>query len=205
MALRPPRSHGWRDCWRALVVGARMMTGKEPHHDLRPEGRRLLRGRIQDCRRRRAFDLDPTDRGTRHPTLPRADAVRLVRAGRSAGLSEITQRRSRVLRTFPCFVPPCLPPRPSTRQSARSGCMKSNTTASGASLIVSSRFAHATICARAACASASPHYDPDSRRSHGRRGLSLSLAGLLLMGLELASLPLAKCCVARNAIERCTA
>jgi hypothetical protein len=74
-----------------------------------------------------------------------------------------------------------------------------------ASLIVSSRFAHATICARAACASASPHYDPDSRRSHGRRGLSLSLAGLLLMGLELASLPLAECCVARNAIERCTA
>jgi hypothetical protein len=54
-------------------------------------------------------------------------------------------------------------------------------------------------------ASASPHYDPDSRRSHGRRSLSLSLAGLLLMGLELASLPLAKCCVARNAIERCTA
>jgi hypothetical protein len=28
MALRPPRCHGWRDCWAALVVVAWVMTGK---------------------------------------------------------------------------------------------------------------------------------------------------------------------------------
>jgi hypothetical protein len=30
VALRPPRCHGWRDCWGALVVGARKpMTIRE--------------------------------------------------------------------------------------------------------------------------------------------------------------------------------
>lgn len=41
--------------------------------------------------------------------------------------------------------------------------------------------------------SASPNYDPDSRRGHCRSGLSLGSVGLFLTGLELASLELANC------------
>jgi DNA-directed RNA polymerase subunit RPC12/RpoP len=52
-----------------------------PHHDLRPEGRRHLRCRVQDVHWQNARYPDPAQRGARRPALPRVDAVRVVRAG----------------------------------------------------------------------------------------------------------------------------
>jgi hypothetical protein len=53
----------------------------------------------------------------------------------------------------------------------------------------------------AAIASASPNYDPDSRRSHGRCGLNLGPVSLFLTGLELARLELADCRIASGTIK----
>jgi hypothetical protein len=38
--------------------------GQKPHHDLRAQGRRHLRRRVQNSRRRDARELDPEDRAT---------------------------------------------------------------------------------------------------------------------------------------------
>jgi len=69
--------------------------GQEPHHDLRPEGRRHLRRRVHDQRGRHPVDLDPENRGARDPAFPRADAIRTFRArcccrvrGRSASTGQ---------------------------------------------------------------------------------------------------------------------
>jgi hypothetical protein len=51
-------------------------------------------------------------------------------------------------------------------------------------------------------ASASPNDDPNSRRSHGRCGLSLGLVSLFLTGLELASLEMASCRIESGTIKR---
>jgi len=58
---------------------------QEPHHDLRPERRRHIRGRVQDRQGRVARDLGAEDRGGRDRALPGADAVRSVRAECRAG------------------------------------------------------------------------------------------------------------------------
>jgi hypothetical protein len=63
--LRRPHDNGWQ----------------RSDHDLRPEGRRPIRHRIQDGRRRGDGDLNPENLGRSDPALSRADALRTVRAG----------------------------------------------------------------------------------------------------------------------------
>ena len=55
--------------------------GQESDHDLRPEGRRHIRGRIQDGCRPGDGDLHPENRGRSDPALSKANAVWAVRAG----------------------------------------------------------------------------------------------------------------------------
>src|SRR5262249_46456697 len=49
-----------------------------PHHDLRPEGRRHLCRRVQDCRGRGAGDFNPKDRNGSDSAFPGANALRAV-------------------------------------------------------------------------------------------------------------------------------